>query len=122
MEAQQECNEAFLRGAELGDEDAVQKALHQGARPVVQDGEGNTALILAAKRGSRSLAVLLLDAGVPVDQTNRAGVSAIAEAGRNRNQGFMMELVLRGATPPIPARGYLLPGNRESEVLVERIR
>jgi ankyrin repeat protein len=118
---QLECDEAFLRGAELGDEEAVKKALRRGARPAVQNHDGNTALILAAKHGSQSLAVLLLDAGVPVDQTNRAGVSALAEAGMSRNDGFLMELVLRGAKPPIPSREEVFPSSRGSNILVESI-
>jgi len=60
-----------------GDSDALRVLLHQGASAAATDGEGTPALINTAIYGTAAHMKMLLDAGAPVDQRDRAGATAL---------------------------------------------
>lgn len=100
-------NWQYLDAARSGNEVGVKEALRRGADPSALDENGNSALILAARKGTPGLAQTLIQSHVPLDHTNHSGVSALEVAAKNKNEVFMMELVMKGAKPPIMADANL---------------
>src|SRR5690606_15517306 len=62
-----------IGAARLGDADAVREALRQGANPSAAQGDGLTALHVAAEAGDLAIVRLLLDAKAGVEAKSRIG-------------------------------------------------
>ena len=66
-------DDRLLDATRRGDIEAVRSILADGADPSVAQGDGLTALHLAAERGHLEIAGLLIDAGAPVEARTRIG-------------------------------------------------
>lgn len=73
--------------------------LYKGAKPGIQDNQGNTPLGIAAQIGWVEGAQLLLGAGAKVDQTNSRGETPLILAVQARNSEMVRLLLSRGADP-----------------------
>jgi hypothetical protein len=73
-------NADLISAAEMGDHEALVKALEDGANVETTDKETNTPLHWAAKCGRHEDALALLGAGANVDARNKAGVTPLIYA------------------------------------------
>ena len=84
-------NEEFLREASLGNLDLVRRLLSEGAYIEAQDGNGNTALMLATYYGQKNVVEFLINYGVRDNARNHLNQNAhdIATAGHNGNRSML---------------------------------
>jgi ankyrin repeat protein len=73
--------------------------LSKGARPDIQNGQGQTPLSLAAQLGWTDGAELLLSRGANVDLPNQRGETPLIVAVHNRDMAMVRLLVANGANP-----------------------
>lgn len=73
--------------------------LAKGAKPGIQDNDGNTPLGIAAQLGWTEGAEQLLNRGALVDQTNNRGETALIVAVHARDPAMVRLLLNRGANP-----------------------
>lgn len=92
----------------------------QGVRPQADPKGGVTALILAAREGSRDCVQLLLKSGADANQTSTDGSSPLLVAVQNGNYGVAAYLLEHGANPNLANKKnwtplYLTVKNRNQE-------
>lgn len=75
--------------------------LGKGAKPDLQNKEGNSALGLAAQLGWEEGADLLLRVGAKVDAANNRGETPLILAVQNRHPALVRLLVSKGANPKL---------------------
>jgi len=78
--------------------DAARALLHAGGNPLSRNLYGGTALFLAVERAP-ALTELLLKAGVPADERDADGHTALFKAACAGNAGVVQRLLGRGADP-----------------------
>jgi ankyrin repeat protein len=100
--ANAEATQALLEAAMAADDDAILKALADGADPLAKDDNGNTVLMLAAMGnffGSEHLPVFeaLQKAKVPIEAKNKDGQTALMLAAREGQDDNVDWLLQQGA-------------------------
>ncbi|HKH44452.1 MAG TPA: ankyrin repeat domain-containing protein [Thermoanaerobaculia bacterium] len=100
--ANAEATQALLAAAVEADDDAILKALADGADPLVKDENGNTVLMLVAMGnyfGNEHVPIFdaLLKAKVPIDAKNKDGQTALMLAAREGQDDNVDWLIEHGA-------------------------
>ena len=85
----------------IGDVETVRTLLTQQVDPNAADAEGSTALLWAAHRNDRAVAVLLLRAGARADLANRFGATPLLVAATNGDAAMLEMLLDAGADPNV---------------------
>jgi ankyrin repeat protein len=67
----------FLQGIEKGDNEEVSTCLHIGVELEIKDSAGDTALIIAVRRGNQDIAVILLERGANIEAIDKLGRTAL---------------------------------------------
>ncbi len=93
----------LIAAAVHGDTAAASAAIKAGA-PTKGIMAGR-AMIVAAQRGDRTMTDLLLDAGVPVDETNEGDQNALMQAAFKGHEELVAHLLERGADATFVGRG-----------------
>lgn len=93
----QSANEDLLRAAIVGDLGMLNEALGRGAKVEAKDGEGRTALIVAAKLGHTPACIILLDRGAVVDAKDNEGWTALMHVAHEGHDGIVPVLLDKGA-------------------------
>ncbi len=79
----------------------LEQILDQGANLDYQDSEGKTALMIAAGKGYRTAARILIERGASLDITDNKGCTALWHAAFNGNINTSKLLLEKGADPAI---------------------
>lgn len=93
----QTANEDLLRAAITGDMGTLNQALDAKAKVEAKDGEGRTALIVAAKLGHTPVCIVLLDRGAAVDAKDNEGWTALMHAAQEGHAEIVPILLDKGA-------------------------
>jgi len=97
--------EQALAAAEANATDELGRLLGQGVDVNAADGDGNTLLMLAARRAHREASLLLIKAGARLVNRNRFGETPLHYAALGGSEGIVRELLARGvdAQPGVAA-------------------
>lgn len=101
----QTLEEMFI-AVNLGDADSVEGRLRQGVDPDVQDAQGNSALMLAAREGHVKVAAVLLDHGAKVYKRNQYGETALMLAAYHGHNPVIDLLIAQGAALGANSKGW----------------
>lgn len=93
----QSASEDLLRAAIIGDIGLLNEALGKGAKPEAKDGEGRSALIVAAKLGHAPVCIVLLDRGAAADAKDNESWTALHHAAREGHDAILPILLDKGA-------------------------
>lgn len=99
-----ECEKAgkfLLALIESGEEQMAIKKINEGAALGVKNRDGDTPLILATRAGLPNVVSLLIEKGVPVDELNRHGMTALHAAAINGATASAKMLLAANANPNI---------------------
>lgn len=121
-------NEDLLKATERGDLPAVKRLLVQeGAQVNAKNKDGDTALILAVRRGYRGTVQELLAKGAEVNVKNKDGHTALMFAAWRGDQGIVQDLLAKGAEVNVKGKSGAtalklasLAGHREVADLLAR--
>jgi len=91
----------FLRAAENGDVRALELFVKQGMDLTTKDGNGWTALHLAARANRQESVAFLLDAGLDIETLGLEGVTPMLLASREGNSSMVRYLLKQGAKPEL---------------------
>lgn len=83
----------------VGNEPAVRHLIECGADVNAKDGQGATALLLAAFKDQTEIAALLIEAGADVNATADDGTTPLIMSRIRQNQS-LEEAILKASTPP----------------------
>lgn len=86
-----------MRASASGETGSVRELLAEGADPNAADGNGDTALSLAAQFGRAEVVALLLKSGASVDAADAKGVTPLMKAARFGREETVDELLRGGA-------------------------
>src|SRR5688500_2961042 len=90
----------LIQAVQRGDVPAVRQLLRQGADPSAAQGDGLTALHVAAETGQLEIARLLLDAKAPVEARSRiGGYTPLHLAALRGHAAVVSALLAAGADP-----------------------
>jgi ankyrin repeat protein len=116
-------NRGFLKAAERGDTEAIQKyLLDKGERwTALRDSDGASPLHLAAQGSHVDAVQMLVDAGFDVNATNKKGLTPLAAAAISNAPNAMKVLIDNGANVNIDLPGWtslinLTVGNHNAHV------
>jgi len=96
---------AWERALQDGDVEAVRELLRSGANVNTRDRYGQTALMLAAHRGSREIVELLIASGADLNVTAKYGLSALMLAIVGRHVPIARLLARAGADLTLKGSG-----------------
>lgn len=96
----------FFTAIGLGNVAAVQLLVDKDIDPNLQDVEGNTALMLAARSGAAEIAQILLTNGARVYSRNRFGETALMLAAFNGHERIVDMLLAKGAPQGASRAGW----------------
>ena len=98
--------EKMLAAVESNAESEVRRLLALGVDVNTADKEGNTLLMLAARRAHREVALVLIGAGARLVIRNRFGETPLLYAALGGSEGIVRELLARGVDPQPGVAGW----------------
>ncbi len=96
---QREISFFMFDAAEWGCNDLIEAFMAEGASVIARDRFGNTALLVAAKKGHVAAIEMLVAAGSDVNHRNLAGSSSLLRAVTDRRRRAAKVLLGKGADP-----------------------